>query len=125
MKFNPQPKPTPSGKKPKKPLKRSAIKYKRKKTGELDLFKEIWSERPHACSCCNSPLGNELQPIFFSHLLAKSTYPKYRLDKRNIWLKCPTCHTQWETGDRSQPKFKKASEEAFKLKQEYYSKKLL
>lgn len=124
MKFNPQPKPTPSGKKPKKPLKRSPIKKKRKKTGELDLFKEIWSERPHFCECCRKPLGNELHVAFFSHLLAKSTYPKYRLDKRNIMLKCFACHHEWEFGDRNQPKFKKASEEAFKLKQEYYSKKL-
>lgn len=100
--------------------KRKPIQYRRKRTGEAEIFKEIWKERDHICSCCNTYLGTEASPIFFSHLLAKGTYGLYRLHKENIWLKCEHCHSQWEFGDRSQGKFTAAVDEAARLKREYY-----
>ena len=102
--------------------KNTPIRKNRKATGEKLVFLEIWEEREHVCSCCDKPLGDEPSPTFFSHLLAKSTYPSLRLAKRNIWLKCGTCHDEWGNGDRSQPKFAAAVAETQRLKLEYYTK---
>jgi hypothetical protein len=66
----------------------------RKPTGEAALFKEIWEEREHKCEVCGTELS-EAGPSNFSHLLPKGTYPDYRLDKRNIVIKCLTCHDIW------------------------------
>lgn len=56
---------------------------KRKPTGELQLFKEIWSEREHKCEVCESFI-HEPSPSNFAHILAKGTYGKFRLLKDNI-----------------------------------------
>jgi len=104
--------------------KNTPIKKNRKATGEKLLFLEIWEEREHKCSCCGRWLGEEPKPIFFSHLLAKGTYPSLRLVKRNIWLKCPEHHHAWEFGDRNAPEFDAANREARALKLEYYTKKI-
>ena len=58
---------------------------KRKKTGELDLFKEIWEERPHKSEISNTPIPF-FHPQHFAHILPKSAYPRYRLEKQNIIL---------------------------------------
>src|SRR6185437_4784355 len=94
-------------------IKRTRIKHTRKITGEFGLFEEIWEERPHRCQCCNKHLGSHLIPHYFSHLLTKGSYPSLRLEKKNIMLMCwemngPSCHTEWENGDRTQEKFKLA-----------------
>lgn len=102
--------------------KNTPIRKNRKATGEKLVFLEIWEEREHKCSCCGRGLGEEPKPIFFSHLLAKGTYPSLRLSKRNIWLKCEECHHAWGCGDRSAPKFDNANNEATALKLEYYTK---
>ena len=72
---------------------------KKKKTGEWELFMEIWNERPHVCVKCNKRLGNIPQPIFFSHILTKGRTPELRLNKDNIELLCSEHHMEWETGD--------------------------
>ena len=41
----------------------------KKKTGEWEMFMEIWKERKHVCANCGKRLGNKPQPIFFSHIL--------------------------------------------------------
>ena len=74
---------------------------KHKKTGELAMFTEIWSERSHYCVKCFKWLGNDLKPIFFSHIKSKGAYPELRLDKSNIELLCANCHHVYEFGDRS------------------------
>ena len=52
-------------------------------TGELELFKEIWNERPHI-----SEMSGIKIPMFdircFHHILTKQAYPQYRLVKENI-----------------------------------------
>lgn len=87
-----------------KPLKRTKIKQKQKKsTGEYELFLEIWKEREHTCTNCKDNLdrfvdeeiGNP-SPILFSHIKSKGSCPELRLDKSNIELLCPTCHHIWE-----------------------------
>lgn len=74
---------------------RKAIKLnKRRPTGELNLYKEIWEERPH-----KSEVNGEPIPFFhiwcFSHILPKGLYPKYRLKKENIIIKTPKQHYDW------------------------------
>lgn len=111
MKFSPQPKPEPEprAKKTPKPLKRTALKkkayilkrgplkQKRKPTGELDVFKSIWDERPHYSQISGKFLGDNLNVSFFSHILPKSHYKRFRLNKQNIVLKTEEEHFKWET----------------------------
>lgn len=106
--WNPQPKPGPKAKKTPKPLKRTPlkkkayaikrtpIKYKRKPTGELEVFKSIWSERPHFSQVSGKFLGDDLNVSFFSHILPKSHYKRFRLNKQNIVLKTEEEHFKWE-----------------------------
>lgn len=66
-------------------------KYKRKTTGELALFKQIWMERPHICTNCQDPIkyfnvGN------FSHNKSKKQHSELRLVKTNIRILCLICH---------------------------------
>jgi hypothetical protein len=95
----------------------------RKVTGELNVFKEIWAERPPECEVCKRSV--EFSPYIFSHVLTKGAYPGFRLYKKNIIIKCweydgTGCHQQWETGDRGVPKFKWVNDLAQELKEEYY-----
>lgn len=90
-----------------KPIKRKQIKFKKKEsTGELEMFCEIWEERPHYCSNtnCGRFLGNEMNIQFFSHRKSKGAYPELRLCKDNIDLLCSDCHHIYEFGDRSKIK---------------------
>ena len=105
----------------KKGKSKPKIKFK-KKTGEIDLFKEISQKTNSICQCCKAPIAN-LSPINFSHILSKGAYPSYRLDKRNILVVCATCHHEWEFGDRNQSKFALKREIAQTLKEEYYKAK--
>lgn len=68
----------------------------RKTTGELQLFKEIWNERPHYSQVSGKRL-NGFNVGYFSHILTKAAYPSYRLDKQNIVLKTLEEHHLWET----------------------------
>lgn len=75
--------------------------YKPKKTGELDLFKQIWEIRPHYCTNCGKWLGSILNVSFFSHIRSKGACPELRLDPNNIELLCVECHQKHEFGDRT------------------------
>lgn len=107
-----------------KPKKKVGLKTQKKQTGELEIYKEIWNERPHKSEIDGTYLGEELQPIFFSHILSKGAYPSYRLDKRNIILKTPEQHQLWEFGDkkelRKDPNWNIVFERFDELKFEYY-----
>lgn len=89
--FRPDPKPV------KKPKNISYYKFKHKPTGLLDLYKEIWNERPHTSQISGEPLG-EFSIMFFSHILQKgqNKYPKFKLNKQNIVLKTYDQHYLWE-----------------------------
>ena len=78
-----------------KPLKKSTFKYRRKATGEKDLFVEIWEEREHICEHCGIPI-QEPTASNFAHIKAKSVRPDLRLDKTNIALYCRDCHDAYD-----------------------------
>lgn len=80
--------------------RRSNTKPKAKKTGEREMFLEIWQERPHVCVKCGRPLGDIPHAAFFSHKKSKGAYPELRLVKNNVELVCFTCHQKYEFGDR-------------------------
>lgn len=100
-----------------KPIKRSPLKHKRKATGEMEVFKEIWAEREHICQVTGIRLTEDT--VHFSHLLPKGKYPKLRLVKENIWIVLWTIHHEWETGDRSKSMFDAKRAEVERLKQKY------
>ena len=74
------------------PIKCKRYIYKKRNTGERQIFLEIWKERPHLCENCGSNLGETPRNYMFSHIKAKSICPSLRLDKSNIRLLCWDCH---------------------------------
>lgn len=86
---------------------------------ELDMFIEIWKERPHYSEVSGEPLGS-FNVAYFSHILSKGAYPEHRLNKENIMLKTINEHMEWETGDRDKlrkiPMWNKVFERQEKLK---------
>jgi len=60
----------------------------------------IWDKRPHNCQVCGDGLGDEPAPIFFSHLLPRGSYRRYKLDERNVILNCSSCHAEWHNDGR-------------------------
>lgn len=73
------------------------IKKKPKKTTvtEMDIFLEIWSERPHVSELTEKPLlpqGHKQWHWQFLHVLNKGRFPSLRLDKNNILLGLPEEH---------------------------------
>ena len=99
--------------KPRKRLKTPKKRLKKKNTGELEMFREIWEERIHFCSNmnCMKYLGEELNPMFFSHRKSKGAYPELRLKKENVDLLCQECHYTYEFGSRDKIKLKDEKEE--------------
>ena len=102
-------------------ITKSSIKPKfKKKTGEWDMFLEIWKERPHRCEQCNKDLGESPKPVFFSHILTKGANPRLRLEKDNIELLCPEHHHKWETADIRTKRLFKSSERKRELIKEHH-----
>lgn len=101
-------------------VKKSKIIPKRRTpTGELEVFKEIWDERPHICEV-SGELLKEFDIHMFSHILSKGAYGKYRLNKDNIKLVSPEIHNEYEFGDRLGSKWDWVKEKYVKLQREYY-----
>lgn len=73
-------------------------RLKKRNTGEAKLFREIWSERPHVCSCCGKILAEPMRAGYFSHIHSKGARPDLRLCKDNIELLCLECHSRHEFG---------------------------
>lgn len=85
----------------KNPKEKSGLKEASKKplfkpTGELVLFQTIWATRPHFCAVCKCKL-EKFDVWFFSHILSKGSFPRFRLYEKNIVLKCREHHHEWET----------------------------
>jgi hypothetical protein len=99
---------------------------KGKKTHDEDIafYKEIWKERPHKSEVSGQPLGDEFNVCFFSHILAKGAFPRFRHYKKNILLKTFDEHHEWETCDRKHPKWNKVRDLMEELLLEYYKIKL-
>jgi len=66
-----------------KPLRQTPIKKKYKVTGEAALFQEIKRERVMRSFVSGDEIKNP-EPINFSHVIPKGSYPGYRLRKDNI-----------------------------------------
>ena len=94
-----------------KPLNKYGTRRKSRER-ELDLFVEIWNERPHYSEVS----GKRLLPkpshtddgawrmwvSQFSHLVPKGSYRGMRLRKENIVLKTVEEHDQWHNIPRSE-----------------------
>lgn len=89
-----------SKRKPKKSIKQvSDRKRERIDSGQSEwtFFLVIWKTRPHRCTICREPLGDEPKPSFFSHVLAKGAFPAFRLLDINVVLNCTQCHHEYGT----------------------------
>lgn len=103
---------------PKKPLKKSfkpinKITSKQKEKNvikkeltiqQFEMFREIYKEHPtKRCYECNCKVDGA-SSVQFHHILFKSAYPQYRLEKWNIVLLCETHHNQVHTDVTKTPK---------------------
>ncbi len=73
---------------------RSGYSKRKKATGELDLFVEIWNERPHISEVSGKPI-KYFNVGCFSHILPKGQFKRFRLKKENIVLKTLEEHFDW------------------------------
>jgi hypothetical protein len=67
---------------------------------------KIWRSRPHQCECCEAFLPFPIRTFYFSHILGKGAWPRFKWLEQNIQLMCFICHQHWDAGDKSQEKFK-------------------
>lgn len=97
-------------------------KRSKKNKGWWDVALEIWDERKRVCEVTGSPLGDVPNPSFFSHLLPRGSYRKYKRDKRNIRLQSPEIHALWHKHGpeilKAYPEWRKTTEMYFKLRDE-------
>ncbi len=106
-----------------KPLKSISEKKKAYKSdpnnqSEIEVFNEIWAERPHVSELSGLPLpydksNMKMWVCQFLHVIPKGKSPKLRYDKRNILLGTPDEHNNQ---DRYNP-FKKRK---FEMLREMY-----
>ena len=84
----------------KKGKPRSIKVYRKKPTGEREMFLEIWDERPHICTNpkCKKPLDENPKVHYFAHIKPKGKYPELRLVKSNVRLLCMECHHELDFG---------------------------
>ena len=92
--------------------------------GEMGIFLAIWNERPHVSEVSGELLGNVLKPIYFSHLLNKGYYSRYRLNPENIMLKTAQEHHDWHSCSRTDlvkkdPRWQKVIDKYEILKEQY------
>ena len=77
-----------------------------KKTGELNIFIEIWNEREHISFLSGKYLNYQAGQKFwincFAHVLPKGKYPLFRLNKDNIILLTPAEHYLLDFGTHEQ-----------------------
>ena len=119
----------------KKPLvstsihERKTVRPKPKKgvTGELELFKSIWNERPHISEISGLPI-QRFDPTSFHHILTKGAYPEARLDKDNIIIVTRGEHNalhsySWQQLVDIDIKYEKALHKYLDIKERYGSKK--
>lgn len=103
------------------PLKKSE-KQKQITQADIAFYEEIWAERPHRCEVTGIGLGEEFNVVFFSHILTKGSYPRFRHNKKNIVLMSFEAHQEWEFTDRKHPKWNRWRDLAEELIIEYYKK---
>ena len=83
-------------------MKRKSWNYRRKATGEAELFDEIFFERERVSVVSGENLNSYYGSMFyynlFAHVIpkAKNRYPKFKLNKKNIALLTPQEHKMWD-----------------------------
>ena len=109
--------------KPEKVIKpKTAYKFKKKPTGEKDIFDKIWSEREHVSEINGEPLG-EFNVFFFAHILpkGKNKYPHFKLREDNTCLMTIAQHHNWDNARHkcTGPEWNWLYEKEASLKDEY------
>lgn len=107
-----------------KPVKNYSITTKRRKpTGELKLFLQIYAERKGKCEITGYTIPFNVRS--FMHVLSKGAYPSLRLKADNIIMVQTDIHDLYDNRDKDllltkYPSAKIIYEKKEKLKQEYY-----
>ena len=99
-------------------------------SGEANMFVEIWEatepeDRNSFVTGFALEDQHEMRTFYFSHVLGKGAYPKFRLNKENIVFMSLREHHLWDHARwqiRSNPLWKKVFELEEKLKEDYYAK---
>jgi hypothetical protein len=94
-------------------------------TGELEMFNEIWDERPHVSEVSGAPLLPKGHPQWhwqFAHIVSKKTYKKFMLRKDNIALVTPEEHDAYDKrgGTKDDPMWNWVHQVADQLRHEYH-----
>lgn len=101
-----------------------------KPTGELVIMKVIFEDSNKKCWVCDEPI-KIFSPGNMMHILPKSTYPEFRLLKKNIKPACfpygNQCHHKWDFTSqedlKKDPMWDKVFELKERLQNEYYDNK--
>ncbi len=109
--------------KPEKVIKpKKVYQYKKKPTGEKDLFEAIWLERGPYSQIDGSFLG-EFNVSYFMHIIpkAKNKYPNFKLNPECIVLGDIIQHHNWDNARHkcTGPEWKWLFEKEAELKEEY------
>lgn len=91
-----------------------------------DFLMSLWWEREHVSFVTGFHLGEEPFTYFFSHVLPKSTYPRFKKNPDNVVFMTLEEHVRWEHHKSmiiDDPKWKHVFELEAKLKEQYHSKK--
>lgn len=99
------------------------MRKKKKATGELKLFQEIFDQRGGRCEITGEELAFNVW--CFMHILSKGAYPSYRLKPENIMLVRPDIHQLYDCSDKYTliklfPRAEVIYERKEALKREYY-----
>lgn len=104
----------------KKPLtKPISAKQKDVLAQDQKMYASIWRKRKHVSELSGTNLGDKMKSIFFSHILPKGNYPRFRHREDNIILLTMQEHHDWEFGDRKDPKWQVVKDRYEALLQEY------
>lgn len=115
--WNSDPKPEPKKKRPRIPLKRSPVKPKRSKTGELAVMRLIVEHRGSKSEITGEPIYN-ITVSSMMHILSKKQYPKFRLYEKNILIVTPHQHYLFDFTPHSDLRLLPEWEKVFKLRDE-------
>lgn len=113
-KNKPKQQPLPKQRKPIKQFSARSAEVIRK---DNEFYSLVWAVKVHYCEECSEYLGDEINKVYFSHILSKGSFPNLRHDMDNVRLLCFGHHQQWEFGDRTTMKiYAEDSKKIYKLK---------
>ena len=108
--------------KPKKvyTIKKTPLSYKRKPTGELELFKFMWDNMKEHKSFINGEHIYKFNVRNFAHVLAKAQnkFPKFKLYEDCVKLLTFEQHDKWDNGSREDLRKLPEWDKMFKLEAE-------